>query len=58
MPAEVSVGPEEGLPRPSVVNLDDITTIYISLLDRHVTSLSPERMADVNRAVRFALDLE
>ena len=58
IPVEVRLGPADGLSRPSVVNLDDITTIYMSTLDRHVTSLSPEKMDEVNRAIRFALDLD
>lgn len=55
---EVPIGPQEGLPRPSVVNVDDITTVPMLLLERHVTSLSPQKMDAVNRAIRFALDLD
>jgi mRNA interferase MazF len=57
IPVEVTLGPEEGLARPSVVNVDAVTTIPMSMLHRHVTTLSREKMDDVNRAIRFALDL-
>jgi mRNA interferase MazF len=57
IPVEVPLGPKDGLPRASVVNLDEITTIQMSTLNRHVTTLSPEKMDEVNRAIRFALDL-
>lgn len=55
---EVRLNPtDDGVATESVVNLDDIQTIPIRWLDRHVTTLSRERMGDVNRAIRFALDL-
>jgi len=41
-----------------VVNLDEITTIHMSALDRQVAMLSPNKMDDVNRAICFALDLD
>lgn len=55
---EVPVGPEDGVPRASVVNLDDIQTIPKASLDRLVTSLSAAKMDAVNSAIRFALDLD
>jgi mRNA-degrading endonuclease toxin of MazEF toxin-antitoxin module len=58
IPAEVSLGPEDGLARASVVNLDDITTTPIQTLDRYVTTLSAERTSEVNRAMHFALALD
>ena len=58
IPVEVPLGPEDGLTRPSVVNLDEITTIHMSALDRQVAMLSPNKMDDVNRAICFALDLD
>jgi mRNA interferase MazF len=57
IPVEVPLGPEEGLSKPSVVNLDEINTIGMSLLDRHLATLSSSKMDEVNRAIRFALDL-
>jgi mRNA-degrading endonuclease toxin of MazEF toxin-antitoxin module len=39
------------------VNLDEITTIRISTLGRRITTLSADKMDEVNRAIRFALAL-
>ena len=40
-----------------VVNLDDITTIPMSMLDRRITALPSAKTEDDNRAIRFALAL-
>jgi mRNA interferase MazF len=58
IPVEVPLGPEDGLHRPSVVNLDEINTVRISILDRSLATLSPQKMDAVNHAIRFALDLD
>lgn len=58
IPVEVPLGPEDGLPRSSVVNLDEIATIYVSTLARQVTMLSPAKMRRVDDAIRYALDLD
>jgi len=54
----VKLGREDGLPSRCVVNLDDIITVPKSLIDNYVTSLSPEKMEEVKRAIFFALDLD
>jgi mRNA interferase MazF len=54
---EVALSNADGVPTDSVVNLDDIQTIPARWLDRQVATLSPQKMDDVDRAVRFALDL-
>jgi mRNA interferase MazF len=57
IPAEVPLGPAEGLPRACVANLDAITTIAkSSLLDR-VVALSPHTLSDIDAAIHFALGL-
>ena len=56
--SEVSLGPEEGLPRPCVVNLDSITTIAKGSLRDRLTVLSPEKLKEVEVALHFALGLE
>ena len=53
----VRVGPAEGVREESAINADDIETISISDLDRRITTLSPERMAEVDFAIKFALAL-
>jgi mRNA-degrading endonuclease toxin of MazEF toxin-antitoxin module len=37
--------------------VDDLATIPTPLLKERITTLSPERMAQVETAIRFALDL-
>jgi mRNA interferase MazF len=58
IPVEVLLGPEDGMPAPCVVNADDILTAPKALLSERVAALSPEKMTEVEQAVRFALDLE
>jgi len=57
IPVEVPLGPEDGMPRRCVVNLDDILTIPKARLVERITMLSPQKMTAVARAVVFALDL-
>lgn len=56
--SEVALGPEDGMPRPCVANLDTITTIPISQLRDRITFLSPEKRRDLDAAIRFALGIE
>jgi mRNA interferase MazF len=58
IPAEVSLGPKEGLPRNCVVNLDTILTIAKASLQEYLASLSPEKLRAVDAAIHFALGLE
>jgi mRNA interferase MazF len=54
IPTEVQVGPEDGMPRESVINLDNTTVIRKALLTERVTTLSPNRMGEVCRALAHA----
>ena len=58
IPTEVPLGPEDGLPRACVVNLDTIITIAKASLQTRIASLSPEKLRAVHAAIRFALGLE
>lgn len=58
IPAEVPLGPEDGLPQPCVVNLDTILTIAKASLLEHLATLSAEKLEAVERAIRFALAME
>ncbi|MHB1501117.1 MAG: type II toxin-antitoxin system PemK/MazF family toxin [Candidatus Dormibacteria bacterium] len=53
--AEVALTDVDGMPRPCVVNLDNIATIPRRILLSRVTTLSPSRMDEVNRATHLAL---
>lgn len=57
IPVEVPLGPEDGMPSRCVVNLDDINTISKSMLTDRITTLSPDKLSAVTKAVIFALDL-
>jgi mRNA interferase MazF len=65
IPVEVRLGPEDGLPKDCVANLDNIFTLKLKpgfacgkrRLERNLATLSPEKMRSVDQAIRFALDL-
>ena len=57
IPVEVLLDRADGLPARCVVNLDDLTTIPKVLVKERIATLSTERMAQVDVAIRFALDL-
>lgn len=54
-PSEVVVGVDEGLKRPSAVNLDHIQTVEQARLQHFVGVLSPARMRHVCRAMAIAV---
>jgi mRNA interferase MazF len=57
--SEVEVGAAEGLPVPSVISCDNLITILLtSLDDRPVGHLDVPTRADLDRALRYALDIE
>jgi len=58
IPVEVLVDEKDGLPQKSVVNLDTITTIRKSVLSERICALSPEKIAQIDKAIMFALDLD
>ena len=55
--AEIPLGLEDGLSRPSAVNLDTLYTINKSRLRTLISSLSGEKMEAIDDALRFALGL-
>lgn len=58
IPAEVPLGSEDGLLRPSVTNLDSLATVEKVGLRRRLAMLTPSKLAAVDAALRFALGLE
>lgn len=58
IPTELQVSGEEGLPHPSVINCDVLETINKRLLMSRVGELGSTRLAELDRALRFALGLE
>lgn len=58
IPVEVPLGPEDGMPRPCVVNCDEVHTVALALIGNRITALSAEKLEAVASAVRYALDVE
>jgi len=57
IPVEVQLGPEDGLPKKCVVNLDTIVTIRKNLLLERITLLREEKINQIDSAIKFALSL-
>lgn len=55
--SEVALTQAEGMPRSCVVNCDVLLTVPKDRLVRRVTTLSAEKMNQVQRALAFALEL-
>jgi mRNA interferase MazF len=58
IPSEVPLGPDDGLSRPSVANLDSLVTVPRASLRRRLAMLSPAKIVAVDAALRFALGLD
>jgi mRNA interferase MazF len=57
IPVEVPLQPRDGVPRACVANVDNITMIAKSRLIRRVGPLAPDKLREVEDALRFALAL-
>ena len=57
IPVEVELGPEDGLPKKCVVNLDTLATIRKHLLVERIALLRDEKIEQIDSAIRFALSL-
>ena len=55
--SEVPLGPEDGLGKPCVVNLDVIQTIAKTRLRERLTILTPQKIRAVETALHFSLGL-
>ena len=53
-PSEVLVGVEQGLKRPSAVNLDHVQTVARANLTRYLGQLGPDKMRELCRALGIA----
>ncbi len=54
---QVAVGPEEGLKHASWIMCDNLVSIRKSELTNYVGALSRPKLADLDRALKMALDL-
>jgi len=57
IPSEVFLSKVDGMPRDCAVNCDHLQTVSKGKIGSLITSLTPAKMADVGRAIRFALDI-
>ena len=57
IPVEVELGPDDGLPKKCVVNLDTIVTIRKDLLIERIAILRDEKIEQINSAVKFAFSI-
>jgi len=58
IPVEVALDEKDGLPQKCVVNLDTITTVRKAILSKRISSLSSEKIEQIDKAIKFALALE
>lgn len=57
IPSEIPLGPADGLPKVGAANADDITTVSKARLREYLATLSSAKIAALERAIRFSLDL-
>jgi mRNA interferase MazF len=57
IPSEVFLSKTNGLPQDCAVNCDHLQTVSKAKIGPLITSLSPSKMINVGRAIRFALDI-
>jgi mRNA interferase MazF len=57
IPSEVLLGRADGMPRECAVNCDHIQTVAKNRLGKVITALGREKLSELSRAVRFALDV-
>jgi mRNA interferase MazF len=57
IPSELPLGTGHGLRKDSVANCDSLQTIPMDALRRRLGSLSPDDLASLDRALRFALEI-
>lgn len=57
IPVEVSLNTQDGMPRQCAINCDSLVTIPKEWLQESITALDAEKLALLNRAIRFSLNL-
>jgi mRNA interferase MazF len=57
IPSEVYLSKADGVPQDCAVNCDHLQTVSKKKIGPLITSLSPSKMIDVGRAIRFALNI-
>lgn len=57
IPSEVFLSKFDGMPQDCAINCDHLQTVSKTKIGPLITTLSPSKMIDVGRAIRFALDI-
>lgn len=57
IPSEVVLTKVDGMPHDCAINCDHLQTISKGKIGSLITRLTPEKLADASRAIRFALNL-
>lgn len=57
IPSEVFLSKSDGMSRECAINCDHLQTVAKGRIGPLITTLSSAKMADVSRAIRFALDI-
>lgn len=57
IPSEVFLSIHDGMPRDCAINCDHLQTVSKAKIGALITSLPQDKMIDVGRAIRFALDI-
>jgi mRNA interferase MazF len=55
--SQVPVGVDDGLKHESAIHCDELVSLSKAMLTDYIGALSPEKMAELNRALAVALDL-
>jgi mRNA interferase MazF len=57
IPSEVFLSKDDGMPRDCAINVDHIQTVAKGKIGALITTLSPEKLKQVRKAIIFALNL-
>ncbi len=58
IPSEVVLTKRDGLPERCVANADNVATVPKAWLEQRITILAQERVAELDRALRFSMQIE
>ena len=58
IPVEVPLDERDGVPQKCVVNLDTVTTIRKATLTKRICTLRSDKIEQINKELKFALDLD
>ena len=58
IPVEVKLNQNDGMSAEGVINVDTIFTLPKTLLEKHICTITKEKMEMVEKAIKFALNLK